>query len=132
MDSVAPLNTLDRQKPFCYFQGMNSHTNIDERALMLARHIVAHIDADPQRQGVEKARATCRRWQNTLPGRERACADEWDRILQQSWENIRRVLLDPGPNATRLRQNSPFCGVLSNPERWRILKEYRNRDARAA
>lgn len=111
---------------------MQSHQSIDERALILARHIVAHIDADPDRRGLDRARVTCRRWQSMLEGREKACADEWALILQRPWENIRHLLLDPGANSTRLRQNNPFCGVLSNHERWRIIKEYRNRDARAA
>jgi len=111
---------------------MQSHQNIDERALVLARHIVEHIDADPERQGLGKAREICRRWQRILEKRERNNADEWAEILRHPWDDIRQVLLDPGANATRLRQNNPFCGVLSNRERWHIIKEYRNRDARAA
>lgn len=111
---------------------MQSHQSIDERALVLARHIVAQIDADPDRRGLDKARETCRRWQDILEGRERACVDEWALILKRSWDEIRCVLLDPGADATRLRQSNPFCGVLSNLERWRIIKEYRTRDARAA
>ena len=111
---------------------MQSHQNIDDRALVLARHIVEQIDADSERQGLRKARETCRRWQEILDGRERASADEWALLLRQPWEDIRRVLLDTGANATRLRQNNPFCGVLSNRERWRIIKEHGNRDAHAA
>jgi len=111
---------------------MRSHQHIDDRALILARHIVQTIDDDPCRQGLLKARETCRRWQDILDGRERSNADEWALILRQPWKDIRRILLDPGDNATRLRQNNPFCGVLSNHERWRIIKECRNHDARAA
>ena len=111
---------------------MHSHEIIDERALALAKQIVANIDNDPQRKGLEKAQATCKHWQSILAGREKACADEWATILQEPWEKIRIILLDPGPEATRLRQNSPFCGVLTNEERWKIIKEYRNHDARAA
>jgi len=111
---------------------MQSHQNIDDRALILARHIVDRIDNDPGRQGLLKARETCHRWQDILDGRERSNADEWALILQQPWEDIRRILLAPSDNATRLRQNNPFCGVLSNHERWRIIKECSNRDARAA
>ncbi len=111
---------------------MHSHKNIDDRSLALAKQIVAQIDQDPQRKGLLKAQATCKRWQIILTGREKACADEWALILQTPWEKIRSILLDPAPKATRLRQNSPFCGVLTNKERWKIIKEYRNHDARAA
>ena len=111
---------------------MQSHETIDERSLALARQIVARIDDDPRRKGLEKARSVCQHWQNILSGREKACADEWALIIQKPWDEIRSILLDPGADATRLRQNSPFCGILRNSERWKIFKEYRNRDARAA
>lgn len=111
---------------------MQSHRDIDERALVLAQRIADVIDADPTRKGLQQARQTCRRWQQILGKRERANADEWAAILKQPWEDIRRILLDSGPNSTRLRQNSPFCGILSNQERWRIIKEFASHDARAA
>jgi hypothetical protein len=110
---------------------MNSHQHIDARALVMARRIVQQIDADSDRQGLMKARKTCRRWQAIMNKRERASVDEWAQLLKKPWKDIRRVLLDPGPKATRLRQNNPFCGVLSNSERWRIIKESSNRDSRA-
>ena len=111
---------------------MHSHKKIDDRSLALAKQIVAHIDQDPQHKGLLKAQATCKRWQSILTGRGKACADEWALILQEPWETIRSILLDTATNATRLRQNSPFCGVLTSKDRWRIIKEYRNHDSRAA
>jgi hypothetical protein len=47
---------------------------------------------------------------------------EWDRILEQEWEAIRLLLLDPGEKGRRLRQSNPFCGVLSPRERWEIYR----------
>jgi hypothetical protein len=111
---------------------MNTHKTIDERSLALAARIVERIDLDPRREGLTKARATCRHWQHILTGNQKACADEWFEILQKPWEDIRDILLDPGEEAMRLRQNTPFCGILSNTERWNIIKEHRDRDTRAA
>lgn len=111
---------------------MKSHQNIDQRAIALAQHIVARIDRDPQRDGLKKARLTCRHWQRILTGREKACADEWALILEKPWQEVRSILLDSGSEAIRLRQNNPFCGVLSNQERWKIMKEFYQYDTRAA
>jgi hypothetical protein len=111
---------------------MKTHQEIDARALRLARSIVAHIDADPTRSGVEKAVSTCMRWQRMLPEQQRVCVDEWADILKQPWSAIREVLLDESEEGNRLRQSSPFCGVLSNRERWSILKEFVSHDSRAA
>lgn len=108
---------------------MKSHTQIDERALELAKRIVACIDSDPTRAGLEKARATCARWHRILPEFERRNVDEWAAILEQPWSGIRKTLLDPGEEGKRLRQSSPFCGVISNDERWRIMREFRDRDS---
>ena len=39
---------------------METHQEIDERSLEMARQIVAKIDADPQRTGLERAKHVCR------------------------------------------------------------------------
>lgn len=111
---------------------MRSHSQIDERALEFAKRIVACIDSDPSRAGLEKARQTCVRWRRILPEFELRNVDEWAAILMRPWSDIRKVLLDPSEEGNRLRQNSPFCGVISNGERWRIMREFKERDSRAA
>jgi hypothetical protein len=50
-------------------------------------------------------------------------ADRWAEILDQPLPEIRRVLVDDSEEADDLRQNSPFAGILSEPERQRILRE---------
>lgn len=101
---------------------MKTHVQIDERSLCLARRIAELIDADPNRGGLEKARATCARWNREAPS---AAAAEWSRILKEDWQTVRSVLLDEGEEGCRLRQSSPFCGVLSAQERWAILRRFR-------
>lgn len=48
-------------------------------------------------------------------------ADRWERILAGPIHEIRRVLASEGPEFDDVRQNSPFAGLLSEPERRRIL-----------
>lgn len=98
---------------------MKTHHQIDQRSLALARAVVEAIDQDPARAGLERARSTCRRW--TLQSPSPAVA-EWSRILEREWEAIRLLLLDPGEEGCRLRQSSPFCGVLSPRARWEIYR----------
>ncbi len=103
------------------------HRAIEERSLRMARAIAARIDADPQRRGLDQARAVCQRWarQATTPA-----VREWAQILRQPWPEVRSVLLDPSEEGRRLRQSDPFCGVLTPRERWSIYKEFALHEAK--
>ena len=98
---------------------MKNHQQIDQRSLALARAVVDVIDRDPAHSGLERARSTCKRWTRHQPS---PAVAEWGRILEQEWGAIRLLLLDPGEEGCRLRQSSPFCGVLSPRERWEIYR----------
>jgi hypothetical protein len=100
---------------------MKTHAQVDQRSLALAEAIVAAIDQDPSRAGLERTRATCRRWMLQTPSPAIA---EWGRILEREWEAIRPLLLDPGEEGRRLRQSSPFCGILSPRERGDIYRRF--------
>jgi hypothetical protein len=102
---------------------MKSHDTIDRRSLALARAVVAVIDADPLRKGLQTARNTCARWLESSPS---PVIGEWQAILRDDWSSIRVVLLDGGEEGRRLRQSSPFCGILSNRERWTIYRQFQH------
>lgn len=104
---------------------MKSHAGIDRRSLEMAQRIVAKIDADPERRGLSRAREVCRRW--VANGNHPA--EEWERILERPWSEIRSILLDDSEEGCRLRQNDPFCGILSPRERWDIYREASRREA---
>lgn len=101
---------------------MHSHEQIDRRNLFLAREIARVIDADPGRSGLTRAREVCGRW---LSSRSDAALSEWNAILDRPWEEVRAVLLDPGERGTRLRQSTPFCGIISPRRRWQLYKEFK-------
>jgi hypothetical protein len=103
------------------FATMKTHEEIDQRSLAMARRIVDRIDRDPGRAGLEKARANCSRWFAIRP--EPAIA-EWSQILRKPWEEIRTILLDDSEEGRRLRQSDPFCGILTQVERWAIYREF--------
>ena len=104
---------------------MRTHQEIDARSLAMARAIVRKIDSDPARQGIARAKSVCERWARlgNVPG-----VDEWREILDLPWGRLRVVLLDASEEGQRLRQNSPFCGVIAPKERWQIYREYRDNE----
>ena len=108
-----------------YYGCMKTHQEIDSRSLAMAREIVKRIEADPERQGLEAARAVCRRWCLRRPS---PVISEWMEILEKPWVEIRSFLLDEGERGKRLRQSSPFTGILKNKERWRIYREFQEYD----
>lgn len=71
---------------------------------------------------VEEARYVLFRWREQGLVDERY-ADRWEQLLARPLPEIRRALTEESQAADDLRQNSPFAGVLSEPERRRILRE---------
>ncbi|MGE0490687.1 MAG: hypothetical protein AB7S38_15890 [Vulcanimicrobiota bacterium] len=101
---------------------MNDHERIDAWSLAMMTEIVARIDADPERRGLEKARVTLQRWHEN--GANRATT-EWLALLELPWDKLRVRLLDEGDEGQRLRSSAPFCGVLDPRERLEIFREFR-------
>jgi hypothetical protein len=71
---------------------------------------------------VHEARHVLFRW------REQKRIDEhyarrWEQLLDRPLPEIRRALVEESPEADDLRQNSPFAGLLNEPERQRIMRE---------
>ena len=88
---------------------------------MLAQAIVEKIEKNADCKGHEKAIENCRRWskKNQSPA-----VREWDEILKQPWQDVKKVLLDKSETGKRLRQSNPFCGILTAQERWNIYKKF--------
>jgi len=71
---------------------------------------------------VAEARHVLLRWREQGRIDERY-ADRWQQLLARPVPEIRRALAQQSEEADDLRQNSPFAGVLSEPERRRIMRE---------
>jgi len=73
---------------------------------------------------VDEARYVLFRWraEGRIPDHY---ANRWAETLDGPIHAIRRALIDASPEADDLRQTSPFAGLLSEPERRRILDEVR-------
>ena len=74
---------------------------------------------------LDKARSTLARWLDIADHSSRPALLEWKEILACSPSRVREVLLGEDDDCKRLRQSSPFCGILTNRERTQILLQYR-------
>ena len=93
---------------------MKTHQEIDARSLRLAQAVVAKIDLNPGL--LQRARDWAAR-------QESVGVKEWLPILEQTWPFVREQLLAQDEEGRRLRQNSPFVGILTPQERWALYRE---------
>jgi hypothetical protein len=76
-----------------------------------------------RRNHVEEARQTLRRW--VAQGRiDPRYAAPWEELLDKTMPEIRQAMSADTAEMRDLRQNSPFAGMLSEPERREIVRAY--------
>ena len=101
----------------------SDHRLHDLRSLAMHTVIAARIDRDPTLLDI--ARRNLKRWRARFGARPDYWWLEWDQLLRRPWTVVAALLTDPGENATRLRQSSPFVGVLTAPQRRKIYDAFR-------
>jgi hypothetical protein len=108
-----------------------NHSEIDQVSLELARRVAERLRLRPEL--IDFARANLVRWseQNASAPSLRRCYAEWQKILTRPVEDICTLLCSESDNAQRLRQNSPFAGVLTSTEVWEVKSRFRHAPATA-
>jgi hypothetical protein len=96
------------------------HDSADRRALAYHRAVAQRLD----RRMVGEALHRVLRWRDEGKLDPRY-ADQWERLLRAPLAEIKRKITDESPQGRDLRQNSPLAGMLSEPERRRILEASR-------
>jgi len=106
-----------------------SHPEIDQVSLELGRRIAERRRRQPEL--IDFAHANLMRWsrQNASAPSLLRCYAEWQQILSQPVDEICTLLCSESDNAQRLRQNSPFAGVLTPKEVWEIKSRFRHSSA---
>lgn len=89
---------------------MNPHGTIDARSLAMDRLIAQHLRHDPSLLG--KARKVLERWLQSCDGSVRPTLEEWRSILDGPFDLVLEALEGDDEKSVRLRQSSPFCGIL--------------------
>jgi hypothetical protein len=99
---------------------VRSHEWLDRRSLALHEAVAAKIEANPEL--VDVARGNLARWLRTHPA---PALLEWQRLLDETpLPQLIALLRSEGERAARLRQSSPFAGLLTPAERESILSRY--------
>lgn len=127
--NAAP-SSKQKKKPFSVSQAarhFSDHIRIEERSIALHRAVAERIRENPEL--MEEAIENLKRFlqQFFLEGRKPVSALlEWQELLEnQSLEQALEFLVSDSERARRLRQSSPFAGIITPQERWRIYEAYR-------
>jgi len=99
----------------------SDHTRVDERSLAMHRLVARKLLADSTL--LEKARENVCRWRR-IEGSPSLTLSEWEKILSGPVEQTAKFLVEQSERATRLRQSSPFAGILTEAERKSIYESY--------
>jgi hypothetical protein len=100
----------------------SSHRLAEARSLAMHAAMAQKIEREPTlldipRENMERWRA---RWSDKPPPWWR----EWRALLQRPWPEIAALITEPSENAARLRQSTPFAGILTDAERARIYEAF--------
>jgi len=109
---------------------MKDHRLIDGRSLAFHCLVAEKLRAKPTLR--EHAKRNLERWHTHASPRVRPALDEWRALLEAPLEQLLAVLTGSDERATRLRQSSPFAGVLTPQERFAILREFQARESLTA
>jgi Arc/MetJ family transcription regulator len=108
-----------------------NHSEIDQVSLEMARQVADRLRRNPKL--LKNASANLTRWKQ-----QNASADsllrsyaEWEDILARPVGEICDLLCAQTSEGQRLRQNSPFVGILSPAEVWEIKARFRHASAAA-
>jgi len=112
---VEPVRTLPA--------GALKHRIIEARSL--AMHCIAAQKIEREPALLNTVRQTLESWRSRYGDNVPRALDEWKSILEQPWPAIAALITDPGEQAARLRQSTPFASVLTAPERERVYEAFR-------
>lgn len=101
----------------------SDHRILEARSLAMHCVIARKIARDPVL--LTRARANLDRWRRRAGDAPPSYLDEWESILARPWPAVAAFITGFGEQAVRLRQSSPFAGVLTPSERRRIYDAFR-------
>lgn len=103
--------------------GALQHRIIEARSL--AMHCLAARKIEHNPALLDQVRRTLDVWRSRYGENTPRALDEWKNILRQPWPAIAAFITDQGERAMRLRQSTPFAGVLSAREREQVYAAFR-------
>jgi len=101
----------------------SEHRLIEARSLAMHAAIAQKIERDPRLLDIPHRNLA--RWAARAASKPPKWLREWRVLLQRPWSEIAAIMTEPSENGARLRQSTPFAGVLSASERARIYEAFR-------
>lgn len=98
----------------------SDHRRLEDRSLALHKEIAKRLEENPQL--IEIAKANLERW--ALRDGDLPVWRQWREILNGPLSQVITALLSEDEDCKRLRQSSPFCGILTPRERWDIYESF--------
>ncbi|MBM3359093.1 MAG: hypothetical protein FJY54_15370 [Betaproteobacteria bacterium] len=123
---AAGLRPVVRWEPPAESEGrgyFSTHRVLEARSLALHACIARKIASKPSLIGI--ARKNVEAWREAAGKEPPRHLAEWRRILKRPWRQIAALITEQSERAARLRQSSPFAGVLTAEERKRIYDAFR-------
>lgn len=105
---------------------VNPHQRLSRRSLDFHRLIADRVRKQPAL--MEIAWANLAHWRRTSPTRASYLA-EWEGILARGMQHALSIATEQSENADRLRQSTPFAGLISPRERWEFLRLWNDRNS---
>lgn len=96
------------------------HGPVDRRGLAYHRALASHLSRRMINEALHRV------WKWHAEGKlDPRYAAEWEQVLRRPLAEVRDAITEDSARGRDLRQNSPFAGMLSEPERRRILEVLR-------
>jgi hypothetical protein len=99
------------------------HRLIEARSLAMHAVIARKIECDPTLLAV--SHRNLERWASRWLDEPPLWLKEWRALLRRPWSQIASIITEQSEASARLRQSSPFAGVLTPAERRRIYEAFR-------
>lgn len=103
-----------------------THLKIDQRSLALHRLVVEKIRKDPVL--FDNVKRTLAYWRTIVSANSQPYLEEWEQLVNQGIDACLAAAVEDSEHADALRQTSPFCGILTNEERFVFFKEWRQKN----
>jgi len=120
---AAGLRTQTRWIPAQPVPYSGAHRIAEARSLAMHAVIAQKIDREPSLLDIP--RRNLERWGTRAGESVPSWLTEWRRLLNLPWPELAALITAPTEDAARLRQSSPFAGVLTEEERARIYEAFR-------
>ncbi len=104
--------------------GLLKHRILEVRSLAMHCLIARKIALQPKL--LDTARRNIAAWSARYGDDVPIALQQWRAILDRPWNEVAAILCSADESAVRLRQSSPFAGVLTQSERRRVYEAFRS------